>query len=358
MGAVSQTTQLSSLMTDSIALSELPYAYGQPQIQGQLRTAPEDFQVRETLGFSLEGSGEHVWLWVRKRNANTEWVARQLAKLAGTPTSAVGYAGLKDRHAVTEQWFSVQLPGRPEPDWSAIDDPDMTVLEVMRHSRKLRRGALTGNAFRIVVRKLQGDGAELTERLKRLAVSGVPNYFGEQRFGQGGGNLVRAEAMLSGKEKVRDRHQHGLYLSAARSALFNAVLARRVADQSWDRPLSGEVLMLAGSHSIFTAAEPDETIHRRVTEGDLHPTGPLWGAGELLATGAVRALEQAVAETLPIFRDGLEAAGLRQERRALRLLIGELALEFPHPDTAILSFHLPAGAYATVVLRELIGAAA
>lgn len=345
-------------MTDLMSLSELPHAHGQPQNQGQSRTAPEDFQVREVLGFPLDGSGEHVWLWVRKRNANTEWVARQLAKLAGVPTGAVGYAGLKDRHAVTEQWFSVQLPGRPEPDWAAIDDPDIKVLEVVRHSRKLRRGALAGNTFRIVLRELKGDTAELAERLDRVSVAGVPNYFGEQRFGQEGGNLARAEAMLSGKEKVRDRHRHGLYLSAARSALFNAVLARRVAEHSWSQPLAGEVLMLAGSHSIFVAPEPDETIYRRVAECDLHPTGPLWGAGELLSAGAARALEETVADTLPVFRDGLGAAGLRQERRALRLLVGELGLEFPHPDTAIISFRLPAGAYATVVLRELIRVAA
>jgi tRNA pseudouridine13 synthase len=342
-------------MTYSTAFSELPYAYGQPQIQGRLRTAPEDFQVREVLGFTLDGSGEHVWLWVRKRNANTEWVARQLVKVAGVPAGAIGYAGLKDRHAVTEQWFSVQLPGRPEPDWTTIDDPDITVLEVMRHSRKLRRGALASNTFRIVVRDLKGDPAELTERLTRITVSGVPNYFGEQRFGQEGGNLARAEAMLSGKEKVRDRHRHGLYLSAARSALFNAVLARRVTEHSWNQPLSGEALMLAGSHSVFAAGEPDETIHRRVTECDLHPTGPLWGTGELLSTGAARLLEETVADTLPVFRDGLGAAGLRQERRALRLLVGDVGLEFLQPDTASISFRLSAGAYATAVLRELVG---
>lgn len=332
----------------------LPYVDGQPRLQGRLRTAPEDFQVREELDFTLDGIGEHVWLWVRKRGANTDWVAKRLAERAGISANAVSYAGLKDRHAVTEQWFSVHLPGKADPDWEANPHPDFTVLNAVRHSRKLRRGALSGNAFRITVRDLEGDPAELAARLERVAADGVPNYFGEQRFGREAGNLERAAAMFSGREKVRDRHQRGLYLSAARSALFNAVLAQRVVEGSWNRALPGEVLMLAGSHSIFTVEEIDETICQRVAAFDVHPTGPLWGAGELRSSGPVRELEEAATATSPIFRDGLAAAGLTQERRALRLMIGEAKLECPEPRTAILDFRLPAGAYATTVLRELL----
>ncbi|HAS81170.1 MAG TPA: tRNA pseudouridine(13) synthase TruD [Verrucomicrobia bacterium] len=332
----------------------LPYIDGQPPIQGRLRTAPEDFQVREELDFTLDGAGEHVWLWVRKRGANTDWVAKRLAERAGIPASAVSYAGLKDRHAVTEQWFSVHLPGKADPDWETNPHPDFTVLNAVRHSRKLRRGTLSGNAFRITVRDLEGDPAELAARLERVAADGVPNYFGEQRFGRDAGNLERAAAMFSGREKVRDRHQRGLYLSAARSALFNAVLAQRVAEGSWNRALPGEVLMLAGSHSIFTVDDIDEIINQRVAAFDVHPTGPLWGAGELRSSGPVRELEEAATATWPIFRDGLAAAGLTQERRALRLMVGEAKLECLEPRTAILDFRLPAGAYATTVLRELL----
>ncbi|HOW75991.1 MAG TPA: tRNA pseudouridine(13) synthase TruD [Candidatus Competibacteraceae bacterium] len=332
----------------------LPYAHGHPPIQGRLRVAPEDFQVREELGFALDGVGEHVWLWVRKRGANTEWVARRLAERAGVPSGAVSYAGMKDRHAVTEQWFSVHLPGKADPDWNADPHPDFTVLNAIRHSRKLRRGALSGNAFCITVRDLQGDPAELTARLECIIAMGVPHYFGEQRFGREAGNLERAEALLSGREKVRDRHQRGLYLSAARSALFNAVLARRVVEDSWHSALPGEALMLAGSHSFFTAEVVDEMIRQRVAAFDVHPSGPLWGAGELRSSGAVRELEEAVAEQFPIFRDGLAAAGLEQERRALRLVVETATLEYPEASTAVLNFRLPAGAYATTVLRELI----
>ena len=339
----------------NLIMITLPFAYDPPKLRGQLRATPDDFQVREVVDFALDGAGEHAWLWVRKHDANTDWVARRLAERASVSPGAVSYAGLKDRHAVTEQWFSVHLPGKADPDWAAIH-PDFTVLEAVRHSRKLRRGALSGNRFRITIRDLTGDPVELAARWRTVATAGVPNYFGEQRFGRDAGNLLRAEAMLRGLEKVRDRHQRGLYLSAARSALFNAVLARRIAEGHWDQALSGEVLMLAGSHSIFHVAEADETLRRRVADFDLHPTGPLWGAGELLSSGVVRELEEAVADEWPIFRDGLAAAGLKQERRALRLLVQGAALELPEPDVAILEFQLPAGAYATMVLRELIQA--
>lgn len=335
-------------------LAELPHAHGRPRFRGRLRTVPEDFRVREELSFALDENGEHVWLWVRKRDANTDWVARRLAEWAGVPAGAVGYAGLKDRRAVAEQWFSVHLPGRPEPDWTAIVDPEFAVLKAVRHSRKLRRGALAGNAFRIVVRELDGDPAELAERLGFVAETGIPNYFGEQRFGREGGNLERAEALLRGEETVRDHHRRGLYLSAARAALFNAVLARRVAERTWNQPLRGEVLMLDDSHSIFAVTELDDTLRRRVAEFDLHPTGPLWGAGALRSGGPVRELEETVAATLPAFRDGLASAGLKQERRALRLIVRNATLALPDAGTAVLSFRLPAGAYATTVLRELV----
>ncbi len=331
----------------------LPFAHGQPALSGRLRVIPEDFQVREEISFTLDGAGEHAWLWVRKRGANTVWVARRLAERAGVPASAVSYAGLKDRHAVTEQWFSVHLPGRADPDW-ANPDPDFAVLNAVRHSRKLRRGALSGNVFHITLRDLDGDPADLMARLQLVAAAGAPNYFGEQRFGHEGGNLNQAEAMLRGELKVRDRHQRSLYLSAARSALFNAVLARRVAEGTWNQPLPGEVLMLAGSHSIFAVDDVDQTIRQRIAAFDLHPTGPLWGAGELRSGATARELEEAAAATLPVFRDGLAVAGLTQERRALRLMIEDATLECPESRTAVLGFRLPAGAYATTVLRELI----
>lgn len=333
------------------------YVAGIPGVSGCIRTQPEDFQVVEELGFEPAGYGEHVFLRVRKRAANTEWVARRIAAFAGVHPSAVSYAGLKDRHAVAEQWFSVHLPGKPDPDWTACREESFTVLDHKRHSRKLKRGALKGNAFRIVIRHLQGERNELEERLHRIEADGVPNYFGEQRFGHDGGNLNKAEGMFSGQEPVQNRHQRSLYLSAARAQVFNQVVSRRVAEGTWNRALAGDVMMLAGSHSLFPVAVVDDDIRRRAAAMDIHPTGPLWGAGELPSRGEVLALEQGVAHEFPVFCQGLEQARLEQERRPLRIAVADINLEFQEDHNVLLSFKLSAGAYATAVLRELISSA-
>jgi tRNA pseudouridine13 synthase len=325
-----------------------------PEISGTIRATPEDFQVDEDLGFEPDGAGEHVFLRIRKRNANTDWVARQIARVAGVRSGDVSYAGMKDRNAVTTQWFSVQLPGRDMPDWTPLLSDNLQVLSAQRNSRKLRRGALRGNRFSLVVRNLSAPSAELEQRLQCIARQGVPNYFGVQRFGQDAGNLDKAEAMFGGTLKVRDRHVRGLYLSAARSHLFNQVLSQRVAAGTWNRALPGEALMLEGTHSVFVADSIDATIEQRLSVFDIHPTGPLWGRGVSLARDQALAVEQAALAADELFRTGLEQAGLSQERRALRLPVTELQWGFPGNDSVQLSFRLPAGAYATSVLRELV----
>ena len=330
------------------------YVTTAPEISGTIRTTPEDFQVDEDLGFEPDGAGEHVFLKIRKRNANTDWVARQIARVAGVRPGDVSYAGMKDRNAVTTQWFSVQLPGRDMPDWAPLLSDNLQVLSALRNSRKLRRGALRGNRFMLVVRGLSATSSELEQRLQRIALQGVPNYFGEQRFGQDAGNLDKAEAMFTGKLKVRDRHVRGLYLSAARSQLFNQVLSQRVAAGTWNRALPGEALMLEGTHSVFVADIIDATIEQRLAALDIHPTGPLWGRGLSLARDQALAIEQAALAGFEIFRSGLEQAGLSQERRALRLPVADFQWQFPGNDSVQLSFRLPAGAYATSVLRELV----
>ncbi|MEZ5585289.1 MAG: tRNA pseudouridine(13) synthase TruD [Candidatus Competibacteraceae bacterium] len=281
-----------------------PFALGMPPLSGRTRVVPEDFQVFEELGFTATGDGEHVLLRVRKRAVNTHWVAKQLAAFAGVPQAAVSYAGLKDRHAITEQWFSIHLPGRVGPDWTGCGAEDFAVLEHHRHSRKLRIGALKGNVFRIVIRDLQGGTGTLEARLRQVGQMGVPHYFGAQRFGRDGNNTAKAEALFLGKLRVKDRHQRGLYLSAARAEIFNRVLSRRVAESSWNQPLAGDVMMLEGSHSVFPLTDLDTRIRQRVMDCDIHPTGPLWGQGELLSRGSVFDLEQAVAAEHPVLCRG------------------------------------------------------
>ncbi len=333
--------------------SPLAYAYGQPQVSGVIRTSPEDFQVDEVLGFDLTGEGEHVCLHIRKRNSNTAFVAKQTAKLAGVKNMDVSYAGLKDRNAVTTQWFSIYLSNKPEPDWTSLNNDEVEVLEVKRHNRKLRRGALQGNRFTLVVRNLEGDIDSLEARLNLVKQGGVPNYFGEQRFGHDSGNLEKARAMFAGEFKVKNRDKRSIYLSAARSEIFNQVLSQRVANESWHQAIDGDVMMLNGSSSVFETQLVDDEIKRRIDEHDIHPTGPLWGRGALATHLAACDIENSVVDQYALFCEGLEKAGMKQERRALRLLVHEMSWRI-EDNCLEVSFFLESGAYATTVLREIL----
>lgn len=334
------------------------HAYGAPAISGQLRSVPEDFVVDEDLGFEPDGHGDHLLLHIRKRETNTEWLARELARHAGIKPVDVGFAGLKDRHAVTTQWFSLHLPEQQSVDWSGLSLAGVEILAMQRHRHKLRRGELRGNHFRLRLRALDGDIESLPARLQRVATQGVPNYFGEQRFGINGGNLAEAERMFAERNKVHDRHKRGLYLSAARSFLFNTVLSARVEGGTWLQSLPGEVVILRDSDSSLTCEQISDAVRQRITQGDLLTTGPLWGRGRALSSGEVLPLEQAALEPYAQLRDGLEHAGLRQERRALVLRANNLEWRIDASvRTLELSFWLPAGAYATTLLREVVATA-
>ncbi|HTV83987.1 MAG TPA: tRNA pseudouridine(13) synthase TruD [Dyella sp.] len=332
--------------------SELPRAHGVPPLMAKLRHVPEDFRVEEILGYDADGEGEHALLWVEKREANTDWVARELARFAGVPPMNVGYAGLKDRHAVTRQAFTVQIAGKPDPDWTAFPHNEVKVLASTRHKRKLKRGALRGNRFVLVLREVRGDRGRAEQVLQSISERGVPNYFGEQRFGREGGNVAQARAMFAGRRVDRDKRS--ILLSAARSHIFNSVLAARVERDAWDRPLDGEIWSLAGSRSWFGPEPFNDTLAARLAQGDIHPSGPLWGQGESPATAEAGKLEHEIAAAFADLADGLVAARMDQERRPLRLLPKELRWRWLDKDTLELSFELPAGAYATVVVRELM----
>jgi tRNA pseudouridine13 synthase len=329
-----------------------PRAHGLPAARAALRTEPEDFQVEENLGFAPGGSGQHLLLKVRKRNANTLWVARQLAAAAGCRAGDVGYAGLKDRHAVAVQWFSVPRP-RAAVSWAEVRTPEFEVLETHAHVRKLPRGALAGNSFSVRLRAAEGDGGRLAAALEpRLAVvgrQGVPNYFGPQRFGRDAANLAAAAHGLGGL----GREQRGFALSAARALVFNAALAARVSEGSWDRLLPGDLAALDGRGSIFAVPAPDATLMARCAQLEIHPTGPLWGAGDPPTALAVLALEQRVAGELARYCVQCIDAGMRQERRSLRLAVRDLSCE-PESDAVVLRFRLARGSFATAVLRELV----
>lgn len=331
-----------------------------------MRSTPEDFQVDELPSFEPSGEGEHLLLTIRKRGQNTAYVAKQLAHWAGIAEMGVSYAGLKDRHAVTTQRFSVHLPKRIAPDLATLDDAQMQVVESTWHHRKLQRGALLGNRFVLTLRQVQGEREAIERRLQAIAARGIPNWFGEQRFGRDGGNVASALAMfgyaqdadgtLAPAPKRRLRNdQRSILLSAARSSLFNRVLGARVEQGNWDIGLDGEAWMLDGSRSVFGPEPWSEVLAERLARFDIHPSGPLWGAGELRSTGQAAAVEQGALSDpqSEILRQGLETAGLKQERRALRLRPQGLDYSWPEAQTLQVEFALPPGCYATAVLWEL-----
>lgn len=330
-----------------------PLAWGEPCGTAQLKACAEDFQVDEVLDIPLSGSGEHLWLWVEKRLLNTEEAARRLAKAAGVSLRQISYAGLKDRQALTRQWFSVHLPGKSDPQFSAAEGDDLRILDIQRHSRKLQRGAHSANGFTIRLTELKADQAALEARLHTIAAHGVPNYFGLQRFGEQGNNLLGALEYAQRKELPIQRNMRSRLLSTGRSAIFNRVLAQRVSNKTWNVAQVGDVLAFTGSRSFFLAG-PDECHDPRLAVLDVHPTGPLWGEGALVSQAQTEQEELQVAAIWPDLCTWLERANLQQERRILRLPVRDLSWSYPADDCLQVHFVLPPGCFATVVLRELV----
>ncbi|PIE24968.1 MAG: tRNA pseudouridine(13) synthase TruD [Neptuniibacter caesariensis] len=336
----------------NILPTNFSYRYGKPDVTAQIRTVAEDFQVVEDLGFEPEGEGEHVFLYIRKQGENTDWVARQLVNFAQISPRDVSYAGKKDRHAVTEQWFCVKFPIKRNLNWKLFGGDSIQVLKAVRHPRKLRLGALKGNRFRLRLRQVSDMQAVLS-RAERVKAQGVPNYFGEQRFGQDYGNLEKGLALLRGELQERQRAKKGIYISAVRSWLFNQLLSLRIEQGLWETVLQGDVLMLTGSHSCFVAEAVDEQVKQRLLEGDVSLTGPLWGRGELMSQGAARAWELQQLESWQEISGLLERLSLKQERRSSRLLPGAMAVDIEDEETCSIEFDLISGSFATSVLREI-----
>ncbi len=334
-------------------MPELPRAHGEALSAVLFRRSPEDFIVTEKLIFEPDGEGEHVYLQVKKRNTNTIWLARELARYAGIRQRDVGYAGLKDRNAVTTQWYSLHIHKNNEPDWDRYNQSGVEILSATRHRSKLRPGMVRYNNFSITLYGAACKPEQFDERIRCIQAKGVPNYFGEQRFGHNRQNLDQAITLFTGNIKIKDRKKRGIILSAARSYLFNQVLAERVRQGNWDVALAGDCMMLAGSNSFFRLEQPDIDIEKRLAEFDVHPSGPMWGVGEVLTGQEAMQLESNILQNEVLFRQGLEQAGLKMDRRTLRMLPKDLTYDFIESDTIRLEFSLSSGQYATTVLAEL-----
>jgi len=349
--------------------------------QGCFKATPDDFSVTEELGFVPEDFGPHLWCWVEKRGIDTLQAISTLSRVTGIPVRDIGYSGLKDRQAVTYQWLSLPLELLGQSDLAEehiieLQQSGIDVLLRQRHPRKLKRGSHRANRFVITISFDEEQRESIRQRWTNIVSTGVPNYFGPQRFGYLGQNISRSRTLLKrGWSKKQDRK--GLMLSSARSYLFNLTLSARVDANSWNHALPGEVLNLQGSNSFFQSNKATSAeIAQRIAEFDVHPTAPLWGRGQLESEQDARSVEQQAVQQEAELIAGLERAKVNMARRALRLVLEdaqwvdiELASagaeanqrtsETPSPvlqGGARLSFLLPRGAYATAVLRELIAA--
>ena len=331
----------------------LPRAFGGSLSTGILKQSVQDFIVNEQLSFEPSGEGEHAYLYIQKNDLNTEDVAKCLAKHAGVTRKSVSFAGMKDKRAVTQQWFSVHLPGVSDPDWSLLNNDQIEIKKITRHLRKLKRGAIKFNSFEIIIQQLSADHQLIQQRVADISQQGVPNYFMAQRFGYKANNLSLAERIFYKNHKIKDRNKKGILLSAVRSYLFNEVLAERVSKQSWNKAIEGDTFVLDGTRNFFANETIDEEIIERIKSMDIHPSGCLFGTGKPEVLGKALAIEQAVLDNNQIFCDGLLKEKVAASRRPLRMKVSNFTVSFIDDSTACFSFDLPSGSYATAVMREL-----
>jgi tRNA pseudouridine13 synthase len=324
-----------------------------PGCGGAFKLVPEDFEVEELPAYAPSGEGEHLFLWVEKRGRDTREVVRALAQALGLPEGEIGVAGMKDRHAVTRQLLSV--PARAEPKLPGFTLDGVSVLWARRHGNKLRTGHLKGNRFRLRLRGVKDLGAA-RESFSRLVARGLPNYFGEQRFGRERDNADRGKVLILGQRLPQrpDRFQRKLYLSAFQSRLFNRALAARLRAGTFDQALLGDVLRKEDTGGLFVCESP-EVDGPRVAAFEVSPAGPMFGPKMTPSAHGVAEAEAALlAEegvTLSDFvRGGGETEGTRRPYR-VRISNPELS---PEGEDLVLTFELSKGAYATELLAELL----
>jgi len=333
---------------------DLFYAFGGSCLTGEIKQSPKDFRVDEIPGFTPDGNGDHVYLTLEKKNLTTNDIVNRLVRFCGVKQRDIGFAGMKDKRAITSQVFSINLSGKDEPDWSLFESESISILDINRHIRKLKRGVLKGNRFNITINNIQGDTTDLVPILEKIKTQGVPNYFGAQRFGFDGSNLEKSWRLLNGDLKNVKRDEKSILLSSARSMIFNAVLNERVKNGSWNKLLDGEVINLDGTERHFK--EPiDDVLLERNQRLDIHATGPLCGLASraLEPSDEANEIERKVLDRYTDWIVGLKKMKLDHARRALRIAVKDFQWVISE-NKLFLDFTLTSGAYATVVLRELI----
>lgn len=360
----------------NLTVDNWQYLHGEPLVKATLKQELSDFQVNEILSFEPSGNGEHTFLHIEKTGLNTAFVAEEIAKFAKIPLRAVSYAGRKDKYATTSQWFGVYFGGKQHAsrkssvvkpadiDWSALQIEGLRILNVTYNDKKLRLGAIKENQFTIVLRNMsEFDHNALTERIALIEQKGVPNYFGNQRFGelikadgsvQLGGNLALAEKLVNG-EDIRNRNKKSMAVSALRSWLFNHFVSYRLANTQYMQVFDGDVLSLSGSNSFFiheqNSEQSEETL-KRLNLRDVNITAPLWGKGKLDAKAQALVFEHEKALEHEAVCEALVNLGLEQQRRPILVFPKNLSFEV-FENTLTLKFSLPSGCFATSVIREI-----
>lgn len=340
----------------------------QPITFALFKQTPDDFIVTEKIDIDFNHEGEHLWIYLQKVNLNTLFVARLLAKWANIAISDIGYSGLKDRNAKTHQWFSLRIPKKQKPDIDFDNfiskqnlnaGESVCILNYIWHNKKLNRGTHKHNHFTICLKKVIGDKEKINHRLQQIKEIGVPNYFGKQRFGRDGANIEKTyqffedilKSNKSYKPHKKDREKHSLYISVAKSLIFNAILEEREQSDNWQTPILGDVFNLDGSHSIFTT-NIDSTIYQRLHIHDIHIASILFGIGERKSSLLARQIEDKILNASQFINltEGLLKINSQLSWRSLRLLPQKMTWDWKEEDTLMLSFILPAGSFATSIL--------
>lgn len=328
------------------------HAWGGPTTQGLIKQHPEDFRVDEISTIDFTGTGEHLYLQIEKINLTTEQLCQILAGLVKKPPKVISYAGLKDKHGITTQWFSIHCPGEDINGLIPESGDGWRILQRHRHHKKLKIGWLKGNRFQVIVRGVTGSDA-LTCQLKKIQEHGLPNYFGPQRFGHQGHNLYQARQWFNGHKKVKNPFMKGMLLSAVRGYLFNQQLSHRVQLHNWNKAIDGDILQLSGTHSVFVVDHITEEIKKRVDDHDLSPCGQLVGKTRIINNYEAYQLMTEALEPYETLVQGLLEKKVNAAWRAFILKPNQFKWDWLAEDQILLSFELPAGSYATAILWEL-----
>jgi tRNA pseudouridine13 synthase len=361
-------------------LDALAFANGKPELAATFKQEFADFRVDEQLGFEFTEKGEHAYLWVEKVDRSTIDVAKKLSEATGVHGSEIGYSGMKDRRAETRQWFSIKLPAGREAELRACENDSLRIVEIHRNSRKLKIGSHRSNHFRVLLRDCDGSRDEFEQRLAHIEATGVPNYFGSQRFGRDLSNLNQVQSWMGAALDAdsgsvidaaaalipKQRFKRSMLFSAARSYLFNQLLSRRLELGHWNGYIAGDVLNLDGTNRSFAleaGVEWDPILQKRLEDFDIHITGPLPGEvdpkDKYVSYGEAADIEEAVCKQFNTLLAGLRHFGLKTARRPLRFRPTDLTWEWLQSEQTegasdlLLDFSLGKGAYATSLLREL-----